>query len=441
MPTMSTSPDGSKPTNVRWMIVALLTGLVFLAHFNRVGISVAANEHFIGPDRMSEEQVGLVYSAFLFPYTLLMMPGGWLIDRVGPRWAMTGMGVGFGLLAATTGILGWLGLAVAALLGPLLVVRGLAGVASAPLHPGAARTVSLWLPMRERSSANGFINAGALVGIALTYPLFGWLMDRLGWPSAFVASGATLASFALVWRLLSADGPAGHRWSNAEERQLVADDRGGSPRVRASLRDAARLLGNRSLLLLTLSYGMIGYVQYMFFYWIEYYFGKELKLSPTESRGAAFTITMAMAAGMAGGGWVSDGLCRRIGYGAGCRVMALVGFALGAVFCLLGVSAGDPRTVVLWFSLALGAIGLCEGVFWTTAPALEPRQGGLACAVLNTGGNGVGLLAPIITPVIGRHYGWTAAVELACGLCLLGGLLWFGITPRATGESDSGPSA
>ena len=76
--------------------------------------------------------------------------------------------------------------------------------------------------------------------------------------------------------------------------------------TRATLGEALALFRNRSLVLLTLSYGALSYVQYMFFYWIEYYFGKVLNLPSSESRQAAFTVTIAMAVGMAGGGWVSD---------------------------------------------------------------------------------------------------------------------------------------
>src|SRR6266545_8113821 len=117
------SPD-SKPTIVRWRIVALLMGFVFLAHFNRVSISVAANANFIGPDRLSEEQMGLIYSAFLLVYTIGMLPGGYLIDRIGPRRAMAAMGVGLGFCAALTGTLGWSGLAIPAMFVPLLLIRG-----------------------------------------------------------------------------------------------------------------------------------------------------------------------------------------------------------------------------------------------------------------------------------------------------------------------------
>jgi len=190
--------------------------------------------------------------------------------------------------------------------------------------------------------------------------------------------------------------------------------------------------------LLTLSYGAVGYVQYMFFYWIEYYFNKVLHLSPAASREAAFVATMAMAVGMACGGWVSDRLCRALGHVRGCRVMAILGMGLSAGFALAGASTTDAQEVQWYFSLSLGSLGLCEGIFWTTAPTLEPRGGGLAAAFLNTGGNALGLLAPVVTPWLGEHYGWRTAVTVACVLCGVGGLLWFGI--RSGAADEGGPA-
>lgn len=420
----------TKPTNVRWLIVLLLAGLVFLAHFNRVGISVAANAHFIGPDKLSEAQMGLVYSAFLLVYTLGMLPGGWLLDRFGPRRMMAAMGIGLGFWAAITGALGWAELALPAMFVPLLIIRSLAGATSVPLHPGAARSVSLWVPLKDRSTANGLVTAGALLGIAATYPVFGWLMEAVGWPLAFVACGSALSLLAVVWHALATDVPGEHAGTNEAERELIAGGAAVTPRTRATKADVLALFQNRSLILLTLSYGALGYVQYMFFYWIEYYFGKVLKLPESESRQAAFVITLAMAVGMAVGGWVSDRLCRQLGLRWGCRTVAITGMVLTSVFSLLGISTADPQSIVLCFSLALGSLGFCEGIFWTTAPALEPRSGGLACALVNTGGNGVGMLAPIVTPLLGQQFGWTTAIAVACGISLVGGLLWFAIRPE-----------
>jgi MFS transporter, ACS family, D-galactonate transporter len=426
-----------RPTRVRWLILAMLVGFTFLAHFNRISISVAGNAQFIGPEKLSKEAMGKVYSAFLLVYTICMLPGGWLIDRLGPRRTMAVMALGLGTCTALTGALGWSGLAIASLFIPLLAIRGLAGATSVPLHPGAARSVSLWFPLRERVTANGLVTAGALVGIAVTYPVFGWLMDHLDWPVAFLICGSVLVGLGLVWLALVADNPAGHAWANAAEQQLVAADGPAPARARVTFREVVALFGNRSLVLLTLSYGAIGYVQYLFFYWVEYYFGNVLNLSPDESREAAFTITLAMAVGMAAGGWVSDKLSRSIGPRWGYRTMALFGMASGAMFSWFGIATSDPRQVVFWFSLSLGALGLCEGIFWTTAPTLAKRSGGLACALVNTGGNGVGMLAPVVTPWLADRYGWESAIIVACSVCAIGGVLWLGISPGSPEEPSS----
>jgi MFS family permease len=287
------------------------------------------------------------------------------------------------------------------------------------------------MPNRSRSTANGLITAGALVGIAVCYPGFGWLIDQFDWPQAFIISGSVLACIGIVWLLLSADSPQSHRWSNAAERELVAGDDQASPRVNARFADVVGLFANRSLVLLTFSYGALSYVQYLFFYWMEYYFGKVLMLSPADSRHNSFVVTIAMAIGMASGGIVADLLCSWLGQRYGARIVAGGGMMLCAVFGLLGITISDSAMVTFYFAMSFGSLGLCEGIFWTTAPRLEPRSGGLACALVNTGGNGIGFIAPVLTPILGKYYGWNSAIVVGCIVCSAGALLWLGIGSEA----------
>ena len=414
-------------------------GFTILGHFNRVSISVAGTEKLTGPDGMTDEQMGMVFSAFLLVYTLGMLPGGWVIDRLGPRLALTGMGLGTGFCVAATGGLGFTGSPIALLWVPLLAVRAVAGGMSVPLHPAAARSVSLWIPLTRRTTANGLVTAGALVGISLSYPVFGWLMDRLDWPLAFVICGITMMVFSVIWWALSTDGAQTHPWTNTVERSLVHSRNEIAPRPKATLGDFFSLFRNGRLFLLTLSYAALSYFQYLFFYWIEHYFEKELNLPVTESRQAAFTVTIAMAVGMAIGGVVTDSLCHRWGRRWGCRAIAMSGMGLSALFAWWGVAAKDPQQIVLLFSLALASLGLCEGIFWTTAPLLEQKNGGLACAFLNTIGNAGGLVAPSLTPWIGKYYGWTTAIAVACFVCGLGALLWFWIDSTDPDEHSRHP--
>ena len=399
----------------------MLAGFAFLGHFNRVGISVVGKQLIAG-GTFSEVEMGTIYSAFLLVYTICMLPGGWWIDRVGPAAALRWMGIGFGIGGILTGLLGWIGLAPAALWWGLFVVRSAAGAMSTPLHPGAARGVSLWSSFGTRSTANGLVTAGALVGIALTFPGFGGLINAFGWPGACIAGGGMLCGFTILWSFVA---PPRH--------ESPAETNAGEPGTqRVGL---GSLLKNRSLLLLTASYATVGYFQYLFFYWMEFYFGETLKLPESESRNASFTVTMAMAAGMAVGGRCSDELCVRFGVRWGRRMTALVGMGLSALFAVFGVAVSDPKLVVLLFSLALGSLGLCEGLFWTASTELGGRIGGTASAVLNTGGNLGGVIAPVLTPWLAESYGWTTAIGVACAICAIGGGLWMGIAPAASAEA------
>ncbi|MEX2112958.1 MAG: MFS transporter, partial [Pirellulales bacterium] len=106
MPNALTSPSISARHAHPWRLVALLAAICFLAHFNRVSMAVAADQQIMPRYGISATQMGFVYSAFLFAYTLAMVPGGWLIDERGPRFALAAVCFGSGLFVALTGVIG-----------------------------------------------------------------------------------------------------------------------------------------------------------------------------------------------------------------------------------------------------------------------------------------------------------------------------------------------
>ena len=48
---------------------------------------------------------------------------------------------------------------------------------------------------------------------------------------------------------------------------------------------------------------------------------------------------------------------------------------------------------------------------------------------MNTGGNGIGLLAPMLTPFIATHLGWQAGFGMGAVVVLAGALCWLWIRP------------
>ncbi len=179
------SSSAERPTWVRWRIVLLLMAFTFLGHVNRLSMRVAGDERLMTDFCFTPEEVGLVYSAFLAAYTLCMTPGGWLIDRLGAKTTLLLLAVGSAIFEAATG-LGGLAMTTGAMaLISFLVIRALMGTFNAPLHPGTSRMVPLWIPFGQRGRATGFLFAAAGVGIAGVGVIFGYLIDWVGWRSAF----------------------------------------------------------------------------------------------------------------------------------------------------------------------------------------------------------------------------------------------------------------
>jgi MFS family permease len=403
----------------RWQIVMMLMGFAALGHFNRVGISVVGSEVFIPKLGISETRMGMVYSAFLIAYSIAMLPGGWLIDRIGSARALTLYALLMGTFVCMTGMIGWITTHPESLLLCLLVIRSLAGVSSAPLHPGAAHVVSGLFSGHGRTTANGIVTAGALIGIAICYPLLGWLMDHMTWQLAVVISGMTFIAYGLMWRVIT------------ERKLTVASN--STPVESASspmaLETQWSLFKNRDMWLVALSYAAYGYFQYLFFYWMSYYFNTILHVPPVEARWASFWIMLSQAAGMAIGGLCTDFICRKLGTAIGRRAIVIFGMGMGACFGLLAINVSALDHVAICMSISMAALGICEGVFWTTATDIGRKSGGFAAAFMNTGGNVGGLISPVLTPVLAEQMGWTGAITFACTIAGAGGLVWFFIRP------------
>src|SRR5262249_54292637 len=195
---------------------------------------------------------------------------------------------------------------------------------------------------------------------------------------------------------------------------------------------------NRNLMLLTVSYAAVGYFEYLFYFWMHYYFEKVLKLDKDVSRNYATILYLAMAAGMFLGGWLADRLSLSWGRRRG-RIAVIAGGMLGGAALLGGaLLATQPGWIVLWLSVALAAVGATEGPMWATALDLGGRRRATAAGIFNTGGNAGGVLAPVLTPLVSDAYGWPWGIGLGSLGCLAGVVLCLGVNVQ---DSAGGPEA
>jgi len=247
------------------VIALLMLAFSVMSYFNRTILSIAT-PRIISEFSLSETEMGSIHSAFLLSYGLLMILGGHLADRFGPRLVLTWMGLGSALFTGLTAVAGHPGLGTYfGIIPSFFLIRLGMGAFTAPLYPSCGRVNANWFSAEQRAQVWGVVAAGAGVGGAVSPFLFAWMMDRHGWRVSFWLAAATTALLGILWSWYAHDHPPGHRGTQHHDfkqarsrvpRKLAHD---GGTRWR-------ELLSNRSLMLLTLGYSAVGYFEYIFLF-------------------------------------------------------------------------------------------------------------------------------------------------------------------------------
>jgi sugar phosphate permease len=285
------------------------------------------------------------------------------------------------------------------------------------------------VPLRATSFANGLVTFAACVGISATFYGFGMLAAGVGWPSAFLVTGWFTLVVGLVWVW-------GTRSTRNESKPTLgaAADAGFSKTASAN-QGIRQVLLHPGVICLTLSYAALGYFQYLFFYWIQYYIGTVEHLGDETSRLYSTGITLTMGFGMILGGWLADRIPPHFSGRSRRGLVSAWGMVASGVVFELGLLGSDSRVMVTAFTISAALLGMCEGAFWTTAVELGRSRGGLAAGMMNMGGNAGGFLSPIATPWLGEYFGrhlgtaigWRASLAVAGAISVVGALMWLGV--------------
>ncbi|MEM9058297.1 MAG: MFS transporter [Pseudomonadota bacterium] len=415
----------STPTAVRWRILALLVLASFISYVLRYNMSTAGPA-IMAELALTELQFGWILAAFSIGYTLCQFPGGLLVDAGGARRTLTVLMALWAMLTVLTGLVPDGAGALIALIG----VRFLVGVAHAPIYPATGGVVERWFPIGSWALPNGLSSAGLTLGTAATAPLLGVLLAAYGWRTAFMLLAPIGLLGAALWWWYLRDTPAQHPHSNAAEVALIGADR---PQPAAAVGEAPawrRVLGNRDVLLLSLSYFCMNYVFYQMFNWVYYYLATVRGFDPAQAGWATSLQWILAAVGATLGGFACDWLSRRRGLAWGCRVPAIAGLCASAVCLAVGAVADSAALAVTAIAASFFCNQLAESAYWAAAIGIGNRHAAAACGVLNTGGNAVGFVNALLVPVIASTLGWTAAVASGALFALVGALLWLFLRPE-----------
>ncbi|WP_202842613.1 MFS transporter [Luteimonas saliphila] len=426
---MNVVAGNARPTLVRWRILGLLGALSFVSYLLRGNLSIAAPS-MIADLRLTEIQWGWVMSAFPLGYALFQFPGGVWGGRIGPRKALALIAVAWGVLIALASAIPSPAVAsTAPILACLMAVQFLVGVSHAPVFPMVAVSIERWFPVGRWALPNGLTSSALTIGLALTASLLPWLMAAHGWRRSFLLLAPAGLAVAAWWWWYARDRPAQHRAVDAAEIALIsagrdAGDLDDATRPPPGTRPAwRRVLGDRDVLLVTLSYACMNFVFYVIFSWGFYYLVKVRGFSEQDAGFLTSAQWLAAGIGAALGGWACDRLCQRLGLRWGCRWPIVVGLLASAAL-MLGVALHPDARI------AAAMLGLCfffnqctEGPYWATATSIGGRHAGATTGLLNTGANLMGFVNALLLAVVAGAFGWTVAIALGAAFALAGTVL------------------
>jgi sugar phosphate permease len=404
---------------IRRLILFVLCLMYFIAYIDRVNISVAAPtmRKELG---LTPTELGLIFSAFAYPYAAMQIVGGWASDRFGPRLVLTALS----LLWATATILTGLSWSVAS----LVMFRVLVGVGEGGAFPTATRAFACWLPVRERGFAQGITHSFARLGGAVTPPIVLAIVAGYGWRQSFIVLGVASLGWTAVWVASFRNTPDEHPWVTGPELAEIRAG-GGSPRAARGPTPWRQIVSR--MWLVTLVDFCYGWSLWVFLTWLPSYMAdaRGFKLDQI-----ALMTALPLLAGVVGdtlGGVISDAIFRRTGnLRLARRTLLVVGLGGAFAFILPAVVTGSALGAVYLLAAAFFFLELTNAVLWTLPLDIAGQYAGTAGGIMNTGFGVAGMISPVVFGVLIERTGdYELPFFISAGLLLVGALCSLRIDP------------
>jgi ACS family glucarate transporter-like MFS transporter len=436
---------------IRWRIFSFLFGFGFIAYVQQKSITVAA-ERMMPELGLSQLQIGWLEQAFVLGYAIFQMPGGVVGQRLGARRTFVIIGLTAFLATVATplapDLFGGRPLFIA-----LLAVQVLLGCSQGAIFPVSAGVFEAWFPPIRWSYVQGLQTMGLGLGAALTPPLIASLMSALGWQPALLLTSLPALVLIALWAWYGRNTPREHPSVSAQELAEIdwaANGTGGDspgavhsadPQSSISLRRLLHLVGDRSVLLLAVSYMCMNYTFYLLSNWVFLYLVQERKFSLLEGGWLAAAPPLAAAIGAGIGGVATGVCCKQFGVRWGFRVVPLVAMPLAGGLLLLAVTATNPYLAVVALATCFGCVELTEGAFWGAGMTVGRGDTMAVCGFMNTGGNLGGIISiPIVAYFSGQHL-WFTAFFIGTGFALMSAVAWLAIDVAPAEAAGAQPLA
>lgn len=414
-----TSTAAQRVAKRRWVMGVLLGVGVLINYFDRINLSVAAPQLKAAFD-LSPAEMGLLFSAFFWPYALLQVPAGIVLDRFGVtrlgRWGAFLWAMASAVTAFASGF------------GGIFAARAMLGIAEAPGFPVSSKATGYWFPRKERALATAIFDAAAKFSNVIGVPLVAVVVVGMGWRWGFGVTALLSFAYFVAFYFIYRDPSQDAKLSQAEHRYIVE---GGATPEGASSASAFSMLGyllkKAKVWGLTIGFAAYGYSFYLFLTWLPGYLVQTMHMSILKSAGfAAIPWAVATVADLLVGGWLIDHLIARGHDETRVRKGVLVcGMVLGlAVFG--ATMTTNPLWAIVWISIALGGLASAAPVGWSLPSLIAPKGGvGTIGGIMNFVNNLMGVAAPVVTGYIVGATNSFANAFLIAGVILVVGIISF----------------
>jgi len=205
---------------LRWVAVGVFVLSSSLNYLDRQLLAALAPT-LRGEFQWTNQQYGLVVSAFAIVYALVAPAAGWFIDRVG-------LNLGAGIAVAVWSIAGSL-TAWTRSFSELLACRTILGAAEAAGIPAAGKASATYLEPRELALGTAFNQVGITLGSVAAPLIVAAMAPRYGWRSTFALCGALGFLWIPLWLFTAKRIPARpvenrsvttHAWDVIRDRQI-----------------------------------------------------------------------------------------------------------------------------------------------------------------------------------------------------------------------------
>ncbi len=358
----------------RYRVLVFLFFLSILTFVDRVCISVVGKS--MQEDlSLSPEQWGWMLGVFSLAYGLFEVPGGIMGDRIGPRRVLTRIVSFWSVFTALTGMVTnfW----------QLLVVRGLFGAGEAGAFPNASATISRWFPIVERARAQGVVFMASRLGGALTPLLVVPLLQAHGWRACFIVFGVVGLLWPLAWYLWFRDSPAEKRGVPAAEIAEIGTPPASRGHGGVSWR---RILSRPGLIWIMLMYYACCWTAFFFLGWLHTFLERARGFSKDDLLALSWLPFVLGATAAILGGFVSDGLVRRIGLKWGRRAVGLAGLGFSSICIAAVMFTQDKVWTVVWLALGYAGSDFMLPVAWAVCLDIGGRQAGAVSGAMNMAG-------------------------------------------------------